>query len=122
MPNEDKKPWENFRTTYGIPGIMGFSSQPRTLKEAENDGWIQIGSCDDSLETGFLGERYARSETDVDMVVIYDSVGYVAGMQSIVPVDRTMEDKYYGFSKSSIYNRGKFFERDVSKLVSTRHD
>ena len=36
--------------------------------------------------------------------MIYDVNGFIAGMQSIVPKEDTLDDKYYGFSTSVMYN------------------
>ena len=39
--------WPHLRTTYGVPGISGFDTNPRTQAELEAEGWILMESCDD---------------------------------------------------------------------------
>lgn len=103
--------WSNLRTTYGVPPFSGFDWNPRTLQEALDDGWQQVGGCGDG--SGMLGERYARSAADNSMVVIFDAAGFVAGHQSVVPVDKTFGDQYYNFAASPMYERGMFFDQEV---------
>ena len=68
--------WPNLSTTF-----PNFHLQPRTSSQAEEDGWVKVASCDGK----FLGHRYAKS-SDPSMILIFDDAGYIAGVQSVVPV------------------------------------
>ena len=38
------------------------------------------------------------------MLLIYDVNGFIAGMQSVVPKEDALDDKFYKFSSSPFYN------------------
>merc|ERR1711988_526474 len=70
--------WPALKTTFG-----SLWDQPRTQAEAESSGWRLLGSCSDK----FLGERYAHPD-DNSIIIIFDVAGFIAGTQSVVPVDK----------------------------------
>ena len=91
----------------------------------EKENTVAPNSLIPSLSNlSFPGVRYTQSPTDDnldDVVMIYDVNGFPAGVQSIVPVDVTIEDFYYKFGLSPFYQSGDFFGkkvRTVRRLVS----
>ena len=50
--------------------------------------------------------------------MIYDVNGFIAGMQSIVPKEDTLDDKYYGFSTSVMYNLDIVNGMEVARILS----
>jgi hypothetical protein len=52
----------------------------------------------------FAGRRFARSESDLQMVFLYDVNGFIAGMQSPVPVANT-DNQYFDYDASAAYNK-----------------
>merc|ERR1712168_1150564 len=68
--------WVELTTTFG-----SWNSQPRSLTEAQDAGWIKI---QDATE-GFAGVRYYPPMDVPDKVLIYDGKGQVVGLQSGAP-------------------------------------
>merc|ERR1711973_644301 len=67
--------WPALKTTFGLnPFGEAFHPRPRTVAEAEAEGWILIDSCNGA----FLGSRYV----DPSLILIYDVAGFIAGSQS----------------------------------------
>jgi len=99
--------WRHMLTTFGpIPGISNwFAAQPRTLTELTDEGWVQISSCDDN-NPNFPGDRFVRSVDDKDIVVLLDGNGFIAGIQSVVMKEYTMDDQFYNFTKNPYYVLG----------------
>ena len=52
----------------------------------------------------FAGRRFARSKTDLQMVFLYDVNGFIAGMQSPVPVANA-DNQYFDYDSSAAYNK-----------------
>ena len=50
------------------------------------------------LKCRFQGNRWINPGGE--MVVIYDVNGFIAGMHSVVPKDKTANDEYFAFSTS----------------------
>ena len=73
--------WPAFKTTFSINPLSGFNPQPRTAAEAEDAGWEKMSAC----EGKFLGHRYA-DPADFSLVLIFDDAGYIAGSQSVLPL------------------------------------
>ena len=73
--------WPALKTTFSINPFSGFNAQPMTSAEAEAAGWELLASCDGK----FLGHRYANP-ADFSLVLIYDDAGYIAGSQSVLPL------------------------------------
>ena len=46
-------------------------------------------------------------------MLIFDKNGFIAGMQNIVPMEKTFNDKYYGFRESPYYQPGYLFRELV---------
>jgi len=77
--------WYNFKTHWTPLVYDGFQDRPRTVADAEANGWTKISEdCTDGAK--FPGIRYAFPglETGPDMVLIFDVNGYIAGMHSVV--------------------------------------
>ena len=64
------------------------------------------------------GYRYAPPGEYKEMLMIYDVNGFIAGMQSIVPKEDTLDDKYYGFSTSVMYNLDFVNGMEVARILS----
>ena len=54
----------------------------------------------------FPGDRFVRSVDDKDIVILLDGNGFIAGMQSVVMKEYTMNDTYYNFSNDPYYVLG----------------
>ena len=93
-----------YSTWYGT----GFIDHPRTMEEARKASWTPVDDSNECKEAGngkFLGHRFAPPKSEpTEITLIYDANGYIAGMQSVVPKDKTFNDKYFKFSTSKIYN------------------
>ena len=93
-----------YSTWYG----KGFLDQPRTVEEAKKANWFPVDDtkdCKDAAGGKFLGFRYAPPKSEpTEITLIYDVNGYIAGMQSVVPKDKTFDDKYYKYSTTKMYN------------------
>ena len=43
--------WYSFQTTWALNPFEGFFNQPRTVSDAQNEGWIQVSNdCTGTLE------------------------------------------------------------------------
>ena len=96
--------WPALKTTWGF-NIFGsaFHDRPRTVAEAEKDGWTLIGSCDGQ----WLGHRYA-DPADPSLLMIYDDAGYIAGVQSGL-LKSDVDESVGNFANLPIYQSGDFF-------------
>lgn len=94
-----------YSTWYG----NGFIDHPRTIDGAKKASWTPVDDTKDCNEAGngkFFGYRFAPPKTEpTEITLIYDVNGYIAGMQSVVPKDKTFNDKYFKFSTSKLYNQ-----------------
>ena len=90
--------WYSFQTTWAALPFQGFFNQPRTVDEAIEAGWTQV-SNDCSEGTQFPGNRYVSP--GMEMVIIYDVNGFISGMHSVVPKDKTND--MFDFSTSRWY-------------------
>lgn len=68
--------WVELTTTFGLK-----NPQPRTAAEAQSAGWVKI----EDPSNRFAGARYHPPMDVPDKVLIYDTVGQVAGLQSGAP-------------------------------------
>ena len=90
--------WYSFQTTWAALPFQGFFNQPRTVDEALDAGWTQVSNdCSDGAT--FPGNRYASP--GMEMVIIYDLNGFISGMHSVVPKDKTNDA--FDFSTSRWY-------------------
>jgi len=90
--------WPAYKTTF-----MQFNDQPRTVTEAEELGWVLVGSCDGV----FAGHRYSAPD-DYSLVLIFDDAGYIAGEQSVVPLEE-IDAAYVDISNNPAYILGEWF-------------
>ena len=98
--------WPALKTTFG-----SFWDQPRTSWEAESAGWVLLGSCSDK----FLGARYGHPD-DGSIILIFDDAGFIAGTQSVVPVEK-VDSSLVDFTRMSAYQLDTWF--DVPAYLST---
>ena len=70
-------------------------------------------TCFSYLICSFEGIRYTKSVMENDYVLLYDVNGYIAGMQTMVPVSDTYDDAFYPFSTLPYYVLGDFFGEPV---------
>ena len=54
----------------------------------------------------FPGDRFVRSVDDKDIVLLLDGNGFIAGIQSVVMKEYTMDDQFYNFTKNPYYVLG----------------
>ena len=105
------------KTTFALDTTEGFFLQPLTVDEAEADGWLEISDCGEFAAPAFPGRRFARSEDDDDIVLIFDVNGIVAGFQSVV--DKKLTDNaVFNFTASRFYQEDVFFGQDVSRKTN----
>ena len=98
--------WPALKTTFG-----SFWDQPRTSWDAESAGWILLGSCSDR----FLGHRYGHPD-DASIILIFDDAGFIAGTQSVVPLDK-VDSSLVDFTRMPVYQLDTWF--DVPAYLST---
>merc|ERR1712002_526641 len=99
--------WPALKTTFSLNPFGGFNNQPRTASEAESAGWELLASC----EGKFLGHRYANP-ADFSIVLIFDDAGYIAGTQSVIPlqyVDSTIVD----YSGNPAYQLDMWYDQEA---------
>lgn len=104
---QSKENWNSLKLPFNIIPDLGFYDQPRTRAEAELAGWTKVDDsvdCKDVNNRSVWGYRYAPPGEFTEMLLIYDINGFIAGMQSVVPKNDTLDDKYYKFSSSPYYN------------------
>ena len=103
--------WPNFKMGYIYSTFYGtgFIDHPRTIDEAKKASWFHVDDtkdCKDAAGGKFVGFRYAPPKSEpTEITLIYDVNGYIAGMQSVVPKDKTFNDKYFEFSTCKLYNQ-----------------
>jgi len=87
--------WPHLRATFGpIPGVNNwFAKLPRTVTELTDEGWVQISSCADN-NPNFPGDRFVRSVEDKDIVIMLDGNGFIAGMQSVLMKEYTLNETF----------------------------
>ena len=98
--------WPALKTTFG-----SFWDQPRTSWDAESAGWILLGSCSER----FLGQRYGHPD-DGSIILIFDDAGFIAGTQSVVPLDK-VDSSLVDFTRMPVYQLDTWF--DVPAYLST---
>merc|ERR1711970_161527 len=99
--------WPALKTTFSINPFGGFNSQARTVSEAEAAGWELISSCDGK----FLGHRYANPH-DFSLVLIFDDAGYIAGSQSVVPLEH-VDSSLVDLSVQPAYQLGMWYDKEA---------
>ena len=98
--------WPALKTTFG-----SFWDQPRTSWDAESAGWILLGSCSDR----FLGHRYGHPD-DASIILIFDDAGFIAGTQSVVPLDK-VDSSLVDMTRMAAYQLDTWF--DVPAYLTT---
>ncbi|CAH1785194.1 unnamed protein product, partial [Owenia fusiformis] len=73
--------WDELKVKFGVP-FSDFNSQPRTVKEAEQQGWTAVGTC--AASNGYMGRRYVKDGNSAVML-LFDKNGFIAGIQAGVP-------------------------------------
>ncbi len=68
----------------------------------------------------FIGNVYIPPD-GTEFALIFDVNGFIAGMHSIVPADKTYDDKYYKFSTSDWYRAVKSDDGTVMSYVTTAY-
>jgi hypothetical protein len=69
----------------------------------------------------FAGRRFVRSANDLQMVFLYDVNGFIAGMQSPVPVANTDDNKYFDYDASPAYNKDTIAGVEVKTFLTTKY-
>ncbi len=117
--NADEQFWPHLNATWSADGSDAFFPQPRTEEEAVAQGWTRISSCGDS-DTRFPGNRYLQSLNDDDLddfVLIFDEAGFIAGVQSLVPLDVVEGDDKYDFDVVPFYQKDQIRGREVKQKI-----
>lgn len=76
--------WTTLRVTWGknVFSSHNFAKMPLTIGETADKGFSKLpGECNDGK---FLGHRYIKNK-DPAAILIYDSKGYIAGIQTGIP-------------------------------------
>ncbi|XP_033757000.1 uncharacterized protein LOC117339491 isoform X2 [Pecten maximus] len=75
--------WNNLRVTWSPNpfGTYGFNAMPRTVDEAKAQGFVMESDCG---AAGIQGKRFVKGR-DYALVLLYDTNGYIAGIQIGVP-------------------------------------
>jgi len=103
---EEKGDWFNLKTKFPL-----YYDEPRTVEEAKSKNYVQIGDCND--KSNFQGIRYGRSRDEYDVATIYDVNGFIAGIQSVIPLDEVPEELVDYYADNSWYQKGKYLDKDV---------
>ena len=106
-----KSHWYDLRSKFSHNVLSGFNQEPRTEDEAIKDRWEHIGSCGD--DSAFQGNRYGRSGGERDIVLIFDVNGYIAGVQSVLPLDKAQDNQYFEFSSNAMYQKGWYLAKEM---------
>lgn len=79
--------WDNLKVTWGPNPLSSnyFVGMPRTVTDAEHNGFKKIGGCDNTAH--WRGQRYIKND-DYSVVLLYDVNGFIAGIQTTVPKDQ----------------------------------
>ena len=48
--------WPHLRTTFGVPGVIGFDPNPRTQDELDAEGWVLMEGCADGNSVQVLND------------------------------------------------------------------
>jgi len=99
--------WPALKTTFSINPFSGFYDQPRTSAEAEAAGWELIAACDGK----FLGHRYANP-ADFSLVLIFDDAGYIAGSQSVLPLEH-IDSSLVDLSVQPAYQLDMWYDQEA---------
>ena len=62
-----------------------------------------IAFINETLYISHPGDRYVRNGDDLDVVLVFDGNGFIAGIQNVIPLDKTHNDEYYPFSTTPYY-------------------
>ena len=93
-----------YSTWYG----SGFIDHPRTIEEAKKENWFQVDETADCKSAGngkYIGFRYGPPKSEpTEITLIFGINGFIVGMQSVVPKDKALSDKYFKFSSNKMYN------------------
>ena len=117
--------WPGLRTTFRwappaplAPGGLAFQQQPRTQAEAERQGWRSLAGfvnervpwfnprCPEGEK--FYGQRFGHPK-DPTIAVIYDSAGYIVGLQSVLLV-KDVDLALNPIDSHDTYVKDMFFE------------
>ncbi|XP_059178842.1 uncharacterized protein LOC131957982 isoform X1 [Physella acuta] len=79
-----QKKWDNLKVTWGMNPFNSqyFAGMPRTAAAAERQGFHKISDCNTTAK--WRGQRYVLNN-DYSVVLLYDVMGYIAGIQTTVP-------------------------------------
>jgi len=99
----DSPEWNALKVTWGPDPFSPkyYTSQPLTIDEAKMAGFRQILS---GCAGKFLGQRFIRGN-DVGLMLLYDSHGLIAGIQTGIPASMITTEQYYKFSQQKMFNR-----------------
>ncbi|CAF1227527.1 unnamed protein product [Rotaria sordida] len=107
--------WNTVSTTWGPNPLSHdyFVKQPLTIEDARKDGFEQISN---PCQGKFVGQRFIKNK-DVGVILIYDSKGFMAGIQMGIPASM-INDTFYKFSQQKMFNRDMVNGVDVYLLTA----
>jgi len=91
--------WPSLKTTWGL-----FEDRPITRSAAIKAGWTFMDSCNGQ----WLGERYGL-ESDPSVVLIFDTAGFIAGVQNVVLASDVNFHVNPAIDDSPFYQPGVFY-------------
>lgn len=73
--------WDGLKVTWGPNPLSSqyFDSVPRTVSEAQKDGWHKISDCDKTAS--WRGQRWIKGN-DYAVILLFDVNGFIAGIQT----------------------------------------
>ncbi|GFR71423.1 hypothetical protein ElyMa_000353100 [Elysia marginata] len=80
----DKPDWDDLEVTWGQGGAKSFMKQPRTVQEATDAGFVQVGSSVCGENGVYNGIAYVKDE-DYSVTLLFDVNGFIAGIQHGIP-------------------------------------
>ncbi|CAF3334463.1 unnamed protein product [Rotaria sp. Silwood1] len=107
--------WKTLSTTWGPNPLSHhyYVKQPLTIEDAKKDGFEQISN---SCQGKFIGQRFIK-DRDFAVILIYDSKGFIAGIQMGIPASM-INDTYYKYSQQKMFNRDTILGVDVYILTA----
>ncbi|XP_067132832.1 uncharacterized protein [Centruroides vittatus] len=110
--------WDTLRVTWGRNPLssINFSKMPLTIGDASGKGFRKLpGKCSGG---NFYGHRYIKGQ-DSAVVLIYDSKGYVAGIQTGIPAYFIKQmNTDYPYSKIPSFQLDKIDDEEVYFLTA----
>jgi len=110
--------WADLRVKYDVNPIGNFVRMPRTVLDAEQQGWSIISNESDCSNAGkYSGYRYVVPG-DHSLVLMYDVQGTISGLQMLLPHDEILPNNTFRFFDVPHFTNGTIDDRDYFILTA----